>query len=201
MQVVISKPFGLHIFHLFSLVFILSLHSLLTFFVTVLFQKQPLFVFSTFVLPPHTHIHAHTRYCISLLSFFFAEIERCVGSLSLLSLPNCFILLCITLCFEPFRTVSKCRIAVICVLLSYSCFAFALFLYFCFIYLFLLSIALPCCSILFYLLIFSIFSNYRQIRVVGRREEHLFVKTVSQPVSVGSPCGGVQLLFTIKYKK
>lgn len=119
-------------------------------------------------------------FCLS----FFAEIERCVCSLSLLlSLPNCFILLCITLCFEPFRTVSKCRIAVICVLLSYSCFAFALFLYFCFTYLFLLSIALPCCSILFYLLIFSIFSNYRQIRVVGRREEHLFVKTVSQPVT------------------
>lgn len=131
MQVVISKPFGLHIFHLFSLAFILSLHSLLTFFVAVLFQKQPLFVFSTFVLPPHTYMHANTRYCISLQSFFFAEIERCVCSLSLLlSLPNCFILLCFTLCFEPFRTVSKCRIAVICVLLSYSCFAFALFLYF-----------------------------------------------------------------------
>lgn len=193
MQVVISKPFGLHIFHLFSLAFILSLHSLLTFFVTVLFQKQPLFVFSTFVLPPHTHACTHSLLYFPFVFLFFAEIERCVCSLSLLlSLSNCFILLCITLCFEPFRTVSKCRIAVICVLLSYSCFAFALFLYFCFIYLFLLSIALPCCSILS--LDFQHFFKLPADKSCWTtRRTSVCKDSQSSSHSVGSPC--------IKYKK
>lgn len=138
MQVVISKPFGLHIFHLFSLAFILSLHSLLAFFVAVLFQKQPLFVFSTFVLPPHTHIHAHTRYCISLLSFFFAEIERCVFALFLFS-SHCptVLFFCVLLFvlnrFGPFPNAAL-RLSVFCfrTRVSHSHFSCIFALFICF---------------------------------------------------------------------
>lgn len=150
MQVVISKPFGLHIFHLFSLAFILSLHSLLTFFVAVLFQKQPLFVFSTFVLPPHTHTCMHTLAIVFPFSLSFLQKLSVVFALFLFS-SHCptVLFFCVLLFvlnrFGPFPNAAL-RLSVFCfrTRVSHSHFSCIFALFICFFS------VLPCLVVVFY---------------------------------------------------